>query len=200
MQVELSTTRKIGLSVLNHPVLVLNRSWIPFETTTVRCAFEKLFAEKAYFIHTDDCSQHDFLSWADIEPKQGQLSIRTSRLSLLAPEVILLTSHTKTHNKIMFTRRNVIRRDKQICQYCGKHILYSDLTIDHILPRSRGGKSSWDNCVASCFTCNSNKDNMTPEEAGMRLIVRPREPKWSPTFKVRLSDYKKSWSQFTGKS
>jgi len=189
--------------VLGEPVLVLNKNWLPIETCSVRRAFEKLFAEKAHFINTEDCSTHDFLSWAELYVPEGCPVIKTSRMHIRAPEVIVLTSAAKTVRKrdgIVFSRRNLIRRDHGVCQYCGEQPDLVDLTIDHIFPKTRGGKSSWTNCVMSCFDCNSFKADRTPEEAGMKLLSRPLEPGWSPLFRVSPNRYKPSWHQFVSKN
>ena len=81
---------------------------------------------------------------------------------------------------VRFTRFNIYARDRHRCQYCGCRLLRSELNLDHVVPRSRGGASTWDNVVCSCRRCNRIKGGRTPEEAGMHLRRRPFRPKWSP--------------------
>ena len=187
------------MSVLNEPVLVLNSGWAPVETCTVRKAFEKVFGEKAKIVNTDDCSVHDFMSWAELDVRVGHHAIRTSHMNIRAPEVIVLKSDAKIGRKrdiIAFSRRNLMKRDSGTCQYCGKQASSEKMTIDHIMPKTRGGKSQWMNCVMSCFACNSLKANKTPDEAGMRLRSKPFEPRWSPIFRIAINRYKQSWQNF----
>src|SRR5512143_342332 len=91
---------------------------------------------------------------------------------------------------------NIYRRDRHTCQYCGVHLPPEELSVDHILPRSRGGRSTWTNCVLSCLRCNRRKSNRSVEEAGMRLIRQPVEPKWTPCVTIPLGHRKTSWQQF----
>ncbi len=183
------------MSVLNEPVLVLNCGWNPLKTTTVQDAFTCIFAEKAKILNPDDCSVHDFESWIML-PVGIHPCIRTYSSSIRLPEVIVLASDGRfgRRDKIAFSRKNLLKRDGNVCQYCGCGPTDEKLTIDHVFPRSRGGKGGWLNCVAACWTCNSSKKNKTPEEAGMKLLSKPYEPKWSPVF--RSSGFKPSWAQF----
>ncbi len=93
------------------------------------------------------------------------------------PAVVRLKHHVRwIPKKMRFNRTGVFRRDQFSCQYCSKTVATTKLTIDHILPRARGGESNWANCCAACFTCNNKKGNKTPEEAGMALIKKPIVP------------------------
>ena len=94
-----------------------------------------------------------------------------------------------------FSRRNVAKRDHHTCQYCGAQPGWEPITIDHVLPRSRGGASSWTNCVAACVACNARKADRTPEQAGMRLRKTPVRPLWKPLFAAREARVE-SWSRF----
>ena len=98
---------------------------------------------------------------------------------------------------VAFSRRNVARRDHHTCQYCGVQPGSDQITIDHVLPRSRGGASSWTNCVAACAACNAGKADRTPEQAGMRLRKTPVRPLWRPWFAAREAQVE-SWSRFLG--
>jgi 5-methylcytosine-specific restriction endonuclease McrA len=87
---------------------------------------------------------------------------------------------------IKFSRINIYTRDRFTCQYCGERFLAEDLTFDHVVPRSAGGRTSWDNIVTACVPCNSSKANRTPREAGMTLLRRPAKPRFLPVVTVRM--------------
>jgi 5-methylcytosine-specific restriction endonuclease McrA len=96
---------------------------------------------------------------------------------------------------VTFSRRNVFKRDRYVCQYCGCQPGTDELTIDHVVPRSQGGVSSWTNCVLACIACNKRKADRTPREASMTLRRQPVRPTWKPVYAdhhVRLE----SWSKF----
>jgi 5-methylcytosine-specific restriction endonuclease McrA len=92
------------------------------------------------------------------------------------------------------SRRNIIKRDGNKCAYCGKK--ETNLTIDHILPKARGGKDTWENLVASCVRCNNKKGDRTPEEAGLELNVRPYKPNYIMFLKNSVGTVESSWKQF----
>lgn len=183
--------------VLNNPVLMLNASWMPIDVITVAQAIEKICNYRAKFVD-QDYSVHDFDSWTQLAAIKNEPALHTATLSLRVPEVIVLTNYDKTPaNRFVFSRRNVYRRDKYTCQYCGSRTKSEELTIDHVLPRSRGGKSTWTNCVLACFPCNSKKGDKTPLEAGMRLRRNPKKPKWSPQLVVmKVRNVPVSWEHF----
>jgi 5-methylcytosine-specific restriction endonuclease McrA len=116
-----------------------------------------------------------FLTKAEIVAKSDGHVIRSVSRSYPCPSVIRLSNFIRVpFKKIELSRKNIIRRDNFQCQYCGrKHV---ELTIDHIIPKSRGGSDSWDNLVAACKSCNNRKGSRTPEEAGMKLINYPSRP------------------------
>ena len=88
--------------------------------------------------------------------------------------------------EVKFTRHNIFERDHNTCQYCGKVFDRKDLNLDHVIPRDRGGPTTWENIVCSCIKCNTQKANRTPQEAGMHLIRKPKRPKWRPFVQVNL--------------
>ena len=101
--------------------------------------------------------------------------------------------------EVKFNRRNVIARDDNRCQYCGKRLSVSQLSIDHVVPKSRGGKSSWLNVVAACNPCNTRKGGRMPHEASMRLMKQPTVPKKNPLLENKLRTRRYSiWSHFLG--
>lgn len=184
------------MSVLMNHCLVLSKNWMPFETCTVKRAFVKVLSDGAMFVNTEDCSTHDFMSWADLPVQDGMLSLRTSQMCIRVPEVIVLTASVMGQREIRFTRRSLLKRDKHTCQYCGKSPSPAQLTIDHVIPKSKGGKHTWLNCVISCFDCNIKKGNKYLEQTNMRLMSQPHEPAWSPIFRCPKAHYRESWKQF----
>jgi hypothetical protein len=183
--------------LLFEPVLVLNHSWVPIGTYTVRKAFKKIISGKAKIVDHEDCSLHDFESWIQLPVRDGDKMFPTYMAGFRVPEIIVINSDGRLGRRKMvvaFSRKHLMKRDNHCCQYCGKQ--KPQMTIDHILPKARGGKSSWTNCVMSCLDCNFKKADKTPEEAGLRLLKRPTEPTWSPIFRVSMNKYKTSWRNF----
>jgi 5-methylcytosine-specific restriction endonuclease McrA len=183
--------------MLNEPTLVLNRSWIAICTTTVRHALTLAYRRAAKIIATDTFEAHDFESWADLSVMNGEPCIKTVTLSLRIPEVIVLLAYDAIpQREVAFSRKNLYQRDGYRCQYCGRRKASSDLSIDHILPRSRGGRSTWHNCVLACLECNVRKGNRSLEESGMKLIRRPFKPRWSPCLQIKIGHRRASWERF----
>jgi 5-methylcytosine-specific restriction endonuclease McrA len=183
--------------MLDDTALVLNRSWVPIGTTSVRDAIVMLYREAARVILPEDYSVHDFDSWASLRVAEEEPCIRTITLRIKVPEVLLLTRYDDYPiRRIPFSRRNIYRRDRFRCQYCGQKRDTGELSVDHITPRSRGGVSSWSNCVLACLDCNRRKSNRTLQEAGMGLVRSPKEPTWSPTLHIPMARRKVSWQSF----
>lgn len=114
--------------------------------------------------------------------------IRSTSIVFKCPAVVRLLSAFRRHKKrVKFSRVNIFARDKYKCQYCGAKEKLDDLTYDHVLPRSRGGKTTWKNIVTACYTCNSKKRDRTPQEAGMSLRSKPVQPNWVPSMTIRIS-------------
>jgi 5-methylcytosine-specific restriction endonuclease McrA len=183
--------------MLNDPSLVLNRGWFPIGTTTVREAICLIYREAAKALDPQDCSMHDFDSWASLRVARDEPCIRTVRLSIRIPEVIILTRYDAVPNlRVPFSRRNIYKRDRYRCQYCGARPAVAELTVDHVVPRAMGGRSTWENCVLACLRCNRRKANRTLNESGLHLQVRPGEPRWSPCISIPLAKRRASWEQF----
>ncbi|MCW8129711.1 MAG: HNH endonuclease [Planctomycetota bacterium] len=170
---------------------------MPIDVTTVMNALSKLVEGSARVIHPDDCSVHSFESWAEVKVDPGRPCIRTATLELPVPEVILLATYGDVPDRgVTFSRRNLYRRDKHACQYCGVKPKVEDLTIDHVVPRARGGGSTWENCVLACWPCNARKADRLPSEAGMALRKKPFRPSWSPKMVIARVPFKANWSRF----
>lgn len=186
---------------LQENVLVLNRSWRPVSVTTVRHAVVQVYLETARFVDTTSFATFAFDEWVHPgEPGEEGRWIRGCSWWMPLPEVIVLRHHNGANGfPIRFTRRNLLLRDRYTCQYCGAQPPVSELTLDHIVPRSRGGVSSWENLVVACRRCNLRKENLTPEEAGLKLIRPPRQPRWEELQLSRMGDrIPASWLVFLG--
>jgi len=188
--------------LLDQPVLVLNRLWQAVNTCSARRAFTLLYQGQAQVVSTDGQNNfmtHDYASWRDwSESNPEPEMVRTISLSIRVPRIIVLLLFDRMPKKeVKFTRYNVFERDQNTCQYCGKTFDRSDLNLDHVLPRDRGGETSWENIVCSCIPCNTKKGNRLPHEAGMKLIRKPKRPKWRPFVNVSFSSQPhESWKHF----
>lgn len=183
-------------------VLVLNKGCFPIGVITLEramCVVTSHYKDKtpkAEILDVEDFRYFTWADWAELIPRDGEPVIRSAKSSFRIPEIIKLTRYNKLpQQKVHFSRRTIYRRDANQCQYCGEKPGTSELSIDHILPRSRGGKTSWTNCVLACTTCNRVKADKTPEEANMKLLSKPRKPKYS----FYKGDYRcKSWEAILG--
>ncbi|MBE7463874.1 MAG: HNH endonuclease [Planctomycetes bacterium] len=167
--------------VRHRPTLVLNKHWVPIDVTNVMRALCKLADGNARAVNLEDFSTHDLDSWTRVGFREAVALVRGGSYDVPAPDVIILTRYDRVPvRKPAFSRANVIKRDRGACQYCGLRDHAARLTIDHVLPRSRGGATVWSNCVAACVACNRRKNDRTPEEARMRLAKPPAQPVWMP--------------------
>ncbi|MFN3243068.1 MAG: HNH endonuclease [Planctomycetota bacterium] len=180
---------------------MLNRSWRPVHVTTVRRALCMVFRDAARIVCPETLAVYEFVDWID-QPIPAQApTIRSPSVRILAPEVILLSRYNRVPcHEAPFTRRNLFLRDDYTCQYCGKRSGSNLLSVDHVHPRSRGGSTTWENCVLACVGCNARKADQTPKEAGLRLLRKPERPRWTPYLNLRPSQRMDSWAKFTPES
>ncbi len=184
-------------SHLDQLTMVLDESWLAIHTVSVRHALRLLSTGAARGVLLETCQTVDFYSWMEIDVPPGEDAIRAVRKPVRVPEVIVLTRYRGAPMRTpSFSRRNLMRRDRHQCQYCGLRPGIHELSIDHIVPRSRGGRSSWENCVLACRRCNRKKRNRTPQQAGMALLHEPRAPRWSPFVEVPKVHLRASWARF----
>jgi 5-methylcytosine-specific restriction endonuclease McrA len=198
------------VTALNSQVLVLNKLWMAIRVVDARRAFTLLFKDLAEVIRVDDGSfaAYDFTNWADASTAahrdyDGFAAheyewVRTVRMHLAVPKVIRLLGYEKLpRQEVKLNRRNIFARDRNRCQYCGKHYPTSELSLDHVVPRSQQGNSSWTNLVCCCVRCNARKGGRTPTQAHMKLITPPRRPRRNPVISLRVGNDKyASWKQF----
>jgi 5-methylcytosine-specific restriction endonuclease McrA len=192
-------------------VLVLNKFYQAIRVVNVRRAFSMLCREMAEVIHieTDARGQSkwqnlDFGEWTELSQLKKEFEpdgydwIHTVRFEIAVPRIIRLLAYDKLPRQdVKFNRRNIYARDSSRCQYCGKKMPTTELSLDHVTPRSQGGKSTWENIVCCCVKCNVKKGGRTPEQASMHLISKPHKPKRSPVINIRLADQRySSWKQF----
>ncbi len=187
---------------LNQQVLVLNRLWQAVNICSARRALSLLFEGHAHVVLDDNAGNFrtfDFRQWRDLSDQQPHPeSIHTVSFKVRVPRVILLLMFDRLPKKeVKFTRHNIFERDRNTCQYCGIVFDRKDLNLDHVVPRDRGGPTNWENIVCSCVPCNTRKSNRTPPEAGMKLIRKPKRPKWRPFVQVNLHfSAHDSWKHF----
>ena len=181
---------------LERPTLVLNRHWQPVGVATVARSLTLVAAERARIVDPADFQQHTWADWAQLIPRDDEPCVQSVAFRIRVPEVITLTHYDRVPiNTVTFSRRNIYKRDRYTCQYCGAQPGSEELTIDHVQPRSRGGTSTWENCVLACMDCNKLKADRTPTEAHMPLKKAPVRPKWQPLY-ARHDMRMETWSKF----
>lgn len=194
---------------LESSVLVPNKFFTAIHIVNAKRAFTLLFKESAEVVSTDNgqYNLYNFSSWVDVSSFKAQCElpdvdeyefIRTFSLDIRVPKIIRLLVYDKyPKTSVKFNRKNIFARDGNRCQYCGKRFSTTELSLDHIIPRSQGGKSTWTNIVCACTNCNKRKGGLMKEEAGMELVRKPVKPRHSPVIKLKLSSNKyHSWKQF----
>lgn len=168
--------------MLNTNVLVLNRLYQPVHVTSVKRAFSLLYQGVAKAID-QQYKLYEFADWAQLSAAEHE-SVSTINRRIRVPRVVVLSAYEHLpKGRVRFSRLNIYARDSDTCQYCGKKLARSELNLDHVLPRSQGGKTSWENVVCSCVPCNLKKGGRTPDQASMKLLKRPVRPRWTPFFR-----------------
>ena len=193
---------------LQASVLVLNRLYMAIHVVNVRRAFGLLFRERAEVIHLEEgprerttFANYSFQSWREVSQLRAEWKqphedwIRTVSFEVQVPRVIRLLSFDRLpKQKLHLNRRGILARDEHVCQFCGRQFPACQLSLDHVIPRSRGGGTSWENVVCACVRCNVKKGGRTPKDARMKLVRRPARPKRNPLLILKLSNPKyESW-------
>ena len=164
---------------MNH-VLVLNATYEPLNVVSVRRAVLLLLKEKAQIVEAAE-------AW-----------LRSERLVLPLPLVIRLVYYVRIPRRfsLPLSRRTVLARDQYRCQYCGAQPGKAHLTVDHVVPRSKGGKTCWENVTTACGPCNRRKGNRTPKEAGMPLQRQPRRPRYLALTLLEGTSRPQAWNKY----
>lgn len=189
-------------------VLTLNRGFLAIHVVPLKRALCLLFKGMAEVVNVEDgmFMSYDFDSWRELSELKVELEdmeahdewLVAVNFNLQVPRVIRLLKYDRVPKyQVKFNRRNVFLRDEYSCQYCGKKSSASQLSLDHVLPRSQGGITSWDNIVTACLKCNERKGGRTPRQANMPLRIPPRKPKNNPllTHQVQAKRYE-CWKTF----
>lgn len=207
--------------ISNAKILVLNKNWIAIGVSSLQRSLSLLFSEysdgypKAQIITPPPIGKYEIWNWSDwskLKPNQGENGIVSARAVYKIPEVILLTRYESVPTqKVSFCRRAIWKRDEFKCQYCGIKPNQDESTLDHIIPKSKGGDTSWKNCVLACYRCNSQKADREPHEAfrpkdkekakiwrgssPMKLLKTPKKPEFSifRGDKIKVLDTWKHW-------
>jgi 5-methylcytosine-specific restriction endonuclease McrA len=193
-------------SALGCSVLVLNKHYMAVRIVGAKRAFSLLFRQLAEVVCHEEGNfyNYNFQSWCEVsqfkrnfEP-DGQDWVSTVNFYIAVPRIIRLLFYDRLpRNNVKFNRRNIFARDRNHCQYCGKKYPTTELSLDHVIPRSMGGKSNWENIVCSCTNCNVKKGGRTPKKANMSLVRKPVKPKKNPLIHVHLGHERyRSWKQF----
>ena len=161
-------------------VLVLNATYEPLSVVSVKRAVVLLLKEKAELIEA------------------AEARLRAENFSLPLPLVIRLVYFVKIPRRMSLpvTRRTVLARDHYTCQYCGLVPARQMLTLDHVLPRSRGGRTTWENVVTACQKCNGRKGNRTPDEARMTLLTAPKRPRYLAVASLASLEARLAWNKY----
>src|SRR5207244_1353709 len=193
---------------LESSVLVLNKLFMAIHIISVRRAFCLLCKDVAEVVSLEEGGQfatYDFDTWREVSEfrarhfrQEDDDWVRTVTSEIQVPRVIRLLSYEKLPKQtVKFNRRNIFARDNNQCQYCGRKYPTTELSLDHIVPRSQGGVSTWENIVCACVGCNVRKGGRTPKQAHMSLIRKPEKPKRSPVLNLKLTQKKyRSWQAF----
>ena len=200
---------KHGLSTaMQSNVLAVNRLYLAIHVITVRRAFALLWKGMAEVINIEDGAYmaYDFDAWRETSELRSELDemgentdwILAVNFPIQVPRIVRLLHYDRIPREtVKFSRKNVFLRDENRCQYCRRQFNMQQLSLDHVLPRSRGGDTSWENVVTACLRCNVRKGGRTPLEAGMSLGCRPAKPKRNPALAHQLSFHKyESWRSF----
>ncbi len=153
-----------------HRTLVLSQGYEPIKIVSWQRAITLMFLGKVEVIH------------------EYERDIKSTSLVIKIPAVVRLLAAIRRHKQpVKFSRVNIYGRDRYTCQFCGERKAIAELTYDHVVPRAQGGKTTWTNIVTACEMCNRKKANRTPEQAGMRLLAQPVQPKAMPALVITVS-------------
>jgi len=190
--------------------LVLNSNYVAISIIPLRKAIKLLYKGRCEVVEVEGgyYSSYDFNSWAELSSFKELSGVKDDDDYIFigdgkkigSPSIIrTLFYNGVAYEKVKLTRKNIYLRDDYTCAYCGKKLKPDKLNIDHVIPKSRGGRNTWTNVVCSCFPCNTKKNDNTPDEANMKLRRKPFEPKYNILLNYSVSSqekYLKKWSEF----
>lgn len=166
------------MSALNRLVLVLNASYEAVNVVSAKRALTLVLGGKA------------------VVEERSKAVVRTSKINVPVPSAVRLMAYRRIpRQNRSISRKGILLRDSNTCQYCRAPLPAKDLTMDHVIPRSRGGGSTWENLVACCFPCNNRKGSRTPQEAGMSLVKQPRQISIHAKHKLLMAD-DDAWAKY----
>ena len=184
-------------SNLEAPTLLLSKMWAPIGTTTARRALSLAYKDAARLVDPSTYRLYSFDEWAAAGTDESGPTVRTPTFEIKTPELAVLTYHMPVRlGEVVRSEHTVLKRDRYTCQYCGAQPLRSALAVDHVVPRSRGGATSWTNCVAACAACRSQRGNQRPDEAGLTLRRTPRRPDRPGSASRPIAKPPSSWRAF----
>ena len=191
------TEHVLRLQLLDRSALVLNRSWMPVHVTTVRRALCMMVRDVARVVAPDTLAVYSFPEWVGLPEPPTRDFVRSPSVRIPVLEVVVLRGYDRVPcHEAPFTRRNLFLRDDFTCQYCGRKGSPDRLSIDHVTPRSRGGRTTWENCVLACVGCNARKADRPLKDSGLRLLRQPTRPRWTPYLNLRPNQRLESWHRF----
>jgi 5-methylcytosine-specific restriction endonuclease McrA len=189
-------------TVLQSTILVLDKQYSPVEIRPMHEMLPHLYVGKAVAM-AEDYTTYNMEEWIEYslihiaENPETPHIVRSPTISVIVPQIMVLTDYIKDANRFRkprFNRHSLFRRDAYTCQYCHMKFPRRALEVDHVVPQSKGGPTSWTNCVTSCNDCNSRKGDRSVEQMGYQLLKTPTQPSWKQLFD--RSDQKKMWTAF----
>ena len=181
-------------------MLVLNRNWQAIDVKTPAEAFAMMATGSATVLDIGPGALRpvSWQEWLALPMREQDAGVGTARGPVRSPTVLVLARYARMpRRRLSFSRRGLWQRDGGICQYSGRSLAYDEANIDHVMPRSRGGATSWENCVLADQRVNHRKGDRTPEEAGLRLARRPQTPRELPaTAFIRNAHGIRDWDNF----
>ena len=191
---------------LDSSVLVLNKHYMALQVICVKRAISLLYRKLAEVISLEEGSYftYDFDSWQQVSefrskfPQMSNDWIRTVNFWIAVPRIVRLITYDRFPKTVVkLNRKNLFARDNNICQYCGKKFPTAELSLDHVIPKTLGGLTTWDNLVCSCIRCNSRKGGRTPVQTKMKLLNTPKMPNRNPAMDLQVNNHiYSSWKKF----
>lgn len=187
-------------SWLNKSCLVLDQAWRAINVVPAFKAICMCYTRDHLIVDPTDFATYGFEEWVDRGTPAGR-PVRTTSMVFDAPEIVVTSAVQKFRDtKVNLNKSTVCKRDGYRCQYCGKKFSEANLSLDHVVPKSQGGRLVWENVVAACLKCNVSKGGRTPRQSNMKLVREPFEPRWSPMFAKRVSGATpESWRRILAK-